>query len=44
MTLTVLRNSNERGENEMMKLIRYTDETTASDSGDDIGSITPGGQ
>ena len=45
MTLTVLRNSNERGENEMMKLIRYTDATSSSgDEQDDHGSITPGGQ
>jgi len=41
MTLTVLRSNNERGENEMMKLIRYgaaaADESTA---GDDWGSVS----
>ena len=43
MTLTVLRADNERGEREMMKLIRYggsrADESAA---GDDIGSIGSG--
>ena len=39
MTLNVLRSTNDAGENEMMKLVRYnvTGGTTAS--GDDIGSI-----
>ena len=41
MTLTVLRSTNDRGENEMMKLIRYAfDESTSSDSENDIGSLT----
>ena len=40
MTLTVLRSTNDRGENEMMKLIRYTFEENASGSGEnDIGSL-----
>ncbi len=41
MTLTVLRSTNDRGENEMMKLIRYT--LGADESGneeDDIGSVS----
>ena len=41
MTLNVLRSTNDRGENEMMKLVRYN--VTGSDStsaGDDIGSAT----
>ena len=48
MTLNVLRSDNERGEKEMMKLIRYgTAAADAENSGDDIGSIdaapvTPG--
>ena len=48
MTLNVLRSDNERGEKEMMKLIRYgVAATDAQNSGDDIGSIdaapaTPG--
>ena len=48
MTLNVLRSDNERGEKEMMKLIRYgTAAADAANSGDDIGSIdapsaTPG--
>ena len=48
MTLNVLRSDNERGEMEMMKLIRYgTAAADAANSGDDIGSIdapsaTPG--
>jgi len=50
MTLTVLRSDNERGEKEMMKLIRYgTAAADAANEGDDIGSLTtpsttPGGQ
>lgn len=41
MSLTVLRNSNERAENEMMKLIRYGNETaSATSSGNDIGSLS----
>lgn len=40
MTLNVLRSDNERGEKEMMKLIRYSIAENASvDSGDDHGSI-----
>ena len=40
MQLTVLRSSNERGENEMMKLIRYAiSESTSGTAEDDIGSI-----
>ena len=49
MTLSVLRATNEAGENEMMKLIRYTVDEGAETSGasDDIGSLaasssTPG--
>jgi len=50
MTLTVLRSDNERGEQEMMKLIRYGSAAAdATNEGDDIGSlttpsVTPGGQ
>ena len=41
MQLSVLRSNNERGENEMMKLIRYTVGTEGgSGNGDDIGSIS----
>ncbi len=44
MDLNVLRSNNERGENEMMKLVRYTLSTEASSgSGNDIGSLTAGG-
>ena len=43
MQLTVLRSSNERGENEMMKLIRYSMTDTSSGNSDkDIGSLTGG--
>ena len=43
MTLNVLRSTNDEGQNEMMKLIRYNLETgTASGSGDDIGSLSAG--
>ena len=43
MTLSVLRDSNERGENEMMKLIRYSTAAGSSSSAeDDIGSLTSG--
>jgi hypothetical protein len=43
MQLTVLRDKNDRGENEMMKLIRYAiAESATSGSEDDIGSLTPG--
>ena len=42
MTLNVLR-SNDRGQNEMMKLIRYTlPSGAAEEAGDDYGSLTPG--
>ena len=50
MTLTVLRSDNERGEKEMMKLIRYGSAAAdAANEGNDIGSlttpsVTPGGQ
>lgn len=41
MTLTVLRSDNERGEKEMMKLIRYGSAAAdAANEGDDIGSLT----
>ena len=40
MTLNVLRSTNDQGENEMMKLVRYdVGAATASTSGDDQGSI-----
>lgn len=40
MTLNVLRSTNEAGDNEMMKLVRYTMGAAAGESGDDIGSLT----
>ena len=44
MSLSVLRSSNERGENEMMKLIRYSiAESGGAGAGDDHGSLTAGG-
>ena len=43
MTLNVLRSTNDEGQNEMMKLVRYNlESTTASGSEDDIGSLTTG--
>jgi len=43
MTLNVLRSTNDEGQNEMMKLIRYDLEaTTSSGSEDDIGSLSAG--
>ena len=43
MQLNVLRSTNERGENEMMKLVRYNvTGATTSGSDDDIGSVAPG--
>ena len=43
MTLNVLRSTNDAGQNEMMKLVRYNLETgTASGSEDDYGSLTAG--
>ena len=43
MTLNVLRSTNEDGENEMMKLIRYNIATSASSaSEDDYGSLGNG--
>lgn len=43
MTLNVLRSDNERGEKEMMKLIRYTiAESASTESANDIGSLTTG--
>ena len=44
MTLNVLRSTNDTGENEMMKLVRYTlSSESGSGNGDDQGSLTPGG-
>ena len=44
MTLNVLRSDNERGEKEMMKLIRYGGAAAdASSTGDDIGSVASSG-
>ena len=40
MTLNVLRSTNEKGENEMMKLVRYSLGAESSSAGDDYGSIT----
>ena len=41
MTLTVLRSTNDSGENERMKLVRYAfEDSTSSGSSDDIGSIS----
>lgn len=41
MTLQVLRSENERGEQEMMKLIRYGGASAdAGTTGDDIGSLS----
>ena len=43
MTLNVLRSTNDAGQNEMMKLVRYNLETaTSSGSADDIGSLSAG--
>ena len=43
MTLNVLRSTNDEGKNEMMKLVRYSiEETATSGGGDDIGSLTAG--
>lgn len=43
MTLNVLRSTNDSGENEMMKLVRYSiGEVSGSTSGDDYGSINSG--
>ena len=43
MTLNVLRATNERGENEMMKLVRYNiSSSTSSTSEDDYGSVASG--
>jgi len=45
MTLNVLRDDNERGDKEMMKLIRYGGAAAdAANSGDDIGSLSADGQ
>ena len=44
MTLNVLRDTNERGETEMMKLIRYAvAQNQAAESGNDVGSLTEAG-
>lgn len=42
MTLNVLRSTNDQGKNEMMKLIRYSTESAAVNSGDDKGSLSNG--
>ena len=43
MTLNVLRSTNDQGENEMMKLVRYAlEEETTSSAGNDIGSLSAG--
>lgn len=43
MTLNVLRSTNESGENEMMKLVRYSiDAETSSGNGNDQGSLNAG--
>ena len=43
MTLNVLRSTNDAGQNEMMKLVRYNLEAeTSSGAGDDEGSLTAG--
>ena len=39
MTLNVLRSTNDSGENEMMKLVRYNISGATASSGDDIGSL-----
>lgn len=44
MTLNVLRSTNDAGENEMMKLVRYSVGGTAAANEDDHGSLNPGGQ
>lgn len=44
MTLNVLRDDNERGEKEMMKLIRYGGAASdATSTGDDEGSLQAAG-
>ena len=44
MSLNVLRSTNDHGENEMMKLIRYSiSESDTSGNGDDYGSVGPTG-
>ena len=42
MTLNVLRSTNDAGENEMMKLVRYSVGGTTTSAGDDHGSLNPG--
>lgn len=45
MTLNVLRSTNEKGENEMMKLVRYNlSSSTSGSEGNDIGSVAAGSQ
>lgn len=45
MTLNVLRDTNDAGENEMMKLVRYNlSSSTSGTTGNDIGSVTGGSQ
>jgi len=44
MTLNALRDTNEDGEQEMMKLVRYsTEDADGEDEGDDIGSLVTSG-
>ena len=43
MTLTVLRSTNDQGQNEMMKLVRYAfEDNTSSSSENDVGSVKVG--
>jgi len=44
MTLNVLRSTNEAGENEMMKLIRYSVDGASTTDENDHGSLNPGSQ
>ena len=42
MTLTVLRSTNDQGQNEMMKLVRYAfEDSTTTESDNDFGSVGP---
>lgn len=44
MTLNALRDTNEDGEQEMMKLVRYsTEDAAGEDEGDDVGSLVSSG-
>ena len=42
MTLNVLRSTNDAGENEMMKLVRYSVGGATASADDDFGSLNPG--